>query len=289
MAYIPFVYTEDVTSQHDTREAQYAGNLMLLELRRAVEASIPGCRTTLYSNRRAWVYMPEDPVAMGEIGYGLFSRKGSASTYMVYSRTVTNKKYSDRNEQHHMILSKSLKNTVTSAKTYLRSVPIQEVALSDATFARHASGTAQNAVRATLSVQQRALFGVSYMQLTPPSPVLEALLRIIETNPDALDPSLVTDIQTYMDTVAEHSSLSQGYNADFVAITQDSLGQRVTVVPVDNMHAYTPKAYEPQVFYGSDVPEHIAGKVAVLSMVAPDTYVPGVGYRHKAGMFYVSR
>jgi len=288
MAYIPFVYTEEIAGAHETRERQYGGDGMLDALRRAVEAAIPGCRTTLYSHRRAWVYMPEDVVAMGQIGSGVFSARATTSTYMVQSRRIENKKYSSKKEQHHMVLSKSLKSATTAAKTYLRSVSMEELAREEAVHARYASGTAQQEVRLKISKQQRDLFGASFTQLTPPSPVLKTITVLIARHPELFDPTFMADIQTYTNTVAEHEGLTQGYNANFVAVTKDGLGQRVTVVPVDNVHTYTPKVHEPQVFY-DEVPEHIAGKISVLSMVEPDTYVPGVGYRHKAGMFYVSR
>ncbi len=41
--------------------------------------------------------------------------------------------------------------------------------------------------------------------------------------------------------------------------------------------------------YYDDLPEHILGRLAVMSMVEDGAFVPGVGFKHTEGMFYVAR
>ena len=36
-----------------------------------------------------------------------------------------------------------------------------------------------------------------------------------------------------------------------------------------------------------ELPEELAGKLSVLSMIDPDNYVEGVGYRAAANVFYL--
>ena len=281
-------YVRQLLDEHESRVKTVNHPLALQDFCREVEAAIPGCRTTPRNNNWCWVYMPDDHVAMGAIGYGNFTDRGRGpTTYAVMSRTITNGKYNSGRDQHHMATSTSMAVATKNAKKYLRRHSPAELVKLTFRYAREAVSTMRTTLRAAVGKAEGELFGGNLPNRKQVSMLVE-LKHLLLSDHAFLDPTIPAKLTEYFGLLDEDQNMQGGHNMNFVAISVAHGRQRFDVVPVDKLDYHWPTVGEPQVFY-EDMPEDILGRVAVLSMVEDGTNVPGVGFRHTEGMFYVAR
>ena len=279
---------QQLLEEHDTREERSPHGYALVNFRREVEAAIPGCRTTIRNHQWAWVYMPDDHYAMGAVGYGDFSRNGRGGlTYAVRSRNIANGKYSDGSDQHHMLMSSNISVAVKNAKKYLRRLSPQELVSQSHEYLREAIGQMRSTARQVLMEKEAKLFGAN-LNWRKQAPVLAELKHLVMSGHTFLDASMSTQLTEYFALSAENDDTQQPCNMLFVSVTRSGNKQRFDIVPVDNAENHWPRVGEPETFY-DDVPEHVLGRLAVLSMVESGALVPGVGFKHTEGLFYVAK
>lgn len=279
---------QQLLEEHDKREEQSPHGYPLLNFRREIEAAIPGCRTTIRNSHWAWVYMPDDHYAMGAVGYGNFSRNGRGGhTYAVRSRNIANGKYSDGSDQHRMLMSSNSSVAVKNAKKYLRRLSPQELVSQSHEYLREAIGVMRSNARQVLMEKEVKLFGTN-LPRRKDAAVIAELKHLVMSGHAFLDASLSERLTEYFALYAENDDTQQPYSMLFVAVSRSGDKQRFDIVPVDNAENHWPKVGEPETFY-DDVPEHVLGRLAVLSMVEIGTFVPGVGFKHTEGLFYVAR
>lgn len=285
---IEVAYVRHLLDEHESRVKTVNQPLFLQDFCKAVEAAIPGCRTTPRNDKWCWVYMPDDHVAMGAIGYGNFTDKlRGAHTYTVLSRKITNGKYNSGRDQHHMAMSTSMVVATKNAKKYLRRHSPAELVKLTSRYAREAVSTMRSNLRAAVGKAEGELFGGSLPNRKQVS-MLAELKHLLLSDHAFLDPTIPAKLTEYFGLLDEDQNSQGGHNMNFVAISVAHGRQRFDVVPVDKIDYHWPTVGELQSFY-EDMPEDILGRVAVLSMVEDGTYVPGVGFRHTEGMFYVVR
>ena len=289
MAEFEVAYVSQLLDDHESRDKTTSQSMMLYDFRKEVEAAIPGCRTTPRNNDKwCWVYMPDDHVAMGAIGYGNFTNNSRAAfTYTVHARTVVNGKYSYHSKQHNMVMTTNLSVAVKNAKKYLRRYSPKELMEQTRKFPRDKIQGVRTNLRSEVNKQEVLLFGGS-LPNRDSSPMLTELRHLLNSGHAFLTDTVPTRLTEYFNLLAEDKHGQQGYNMDFVAISKVGERMRFDVIPVDKMDNHWPTAGELQTYY-EDVPEHTLGRVAVLNMVEDGGYVPGVGYRHTERMFYVVR
>ena len=282
-------YVRQLLDEHESRVKTVNHPMALQDFCKAVEAAIPGCRTTPRNDKWCWVYMPDDHVAMGAIGYGNFTDKGRGEhTYTVLSRTIVNGKYNSGREQHRMAMSTSSIVATKNAKKYLRRHSPAELVKLTFRYAREAVSTMRTTLRAAVGKAEGELFGGNLPNRKQVSMLVE-LRHLLLSDHAFLDPTIPAKLTEYFGLLDEDQNMQGGHNMNFVAISVAHGRQRFDVVPVDKLDYHRwPTVGEPQVFY-EDMPEDILGRVAVLSMVEDGTNVPGVGFRHTEGMFYVAR
>ena len=279
---------QQLLEEHDKREEQRSHGYPLLNFRREIEAAIPGCRTTIRNHQWAWVYMPDDHYAMGAVGYGNFNRNGrGGSTYAVRSRNIDNGKYSDGSEQHRMLMSSNSSVAVKNAKKFLRRLSPQELANQSHEYLREAIGQMRSTARQVLMEREAKLFG-SNLNWRKEAPVLAELKHLVMSGHTFLDASMSERLTEYFALSAEINDTQQPCDMLFVAVSRSGNKQRFDTVPIDNAENHWPRVGETETFY-DDVPEHVLGRLAVLSMVENGTFVPGVGLKHTEGLFYVAR
>jgi hypothetical protein len=279
---------QQLLEEHDTREERSPHGYPLLNFRREIEAAIPGCRTTIRNNSWAWVYMPDDHYAMGAVGYGNFNQNGrGGNTYAVRSRNIVNGKYRDGSEQHNMLMSSNSSVAVKNAKKFLRRLSPQELVNQSHQYLREAIGVMQSNARQVLMEKEVKLFGTN-LPRRKDAPLIAELKHLVMSGHTFLDASMPTQLTEYFALSAEINDTQQPCNMLFVAVSRSGDKQRFDIVPVDKAENYWPKVGEPETFY-DDVPEHVLGRLAVLSMVEVGTFVPGVGLKHTEGLFYVAR
>jgi hypothetical protein len=288
MAKMKLSRVQQLLDEHDKREEQSPHGYALVNFRREIEAAIPGCRTTVRNGNWAWVYMPDDHYAMGAVGYGDFSRNGrGGSTYAVRSRTIVNGKYSDGSDQHRMLMSSNSSVAVKNAKKYLRRLSPQDLVQQTHEHLREAIGTMRSNARNVLMEKEAKLFGAN-LHGRSRAPILTELKHLVMSGHTFLDPSMPERLTEYFALYAENDDTQQPCSMLFVAVSRSGDKQRFDIVPVDKAENHWPQVGEPETFY-DDVPEHVLGRLAVLSMVETGTFVPGVGFKHTEGLFYVAR
>ena len=122
----------DLEKQQKARE-HLASNTHLQDYMKALRVAFRGIVFTPHPHdvRRVWVHMPKAPFCLGWIGYGDFQTTVSAdkSSYVVYSKNISNWKYGDYNDQYHMAMSVNLNTAVRNAKKYLRPLSTSDMAL----------------------------------------------------------------------------------------------------------------------------------------------------------------
>jgi len=288
MSKMEAAYVRQLLEEHDKREEQVPYNAVLRDFRRDVEAAIPGCRTTLRNNNWAWVYMPEDHIAMGAIGFGNFSQNGKGgNVYAVHARNIVNGKYSSGSTQHNMVMSSNCSVAVKSAKKFLRRLSPKELVEHTYSHVRDAISQMRQSAREVMTSEEVRLFGAGLYNRKD-APVLVELKRLITSEHTFFDTTLTDRLTEYFALGAENDNAQQPYNMLFVSITQGGGKQRFDVVPVDKAENHWPMMGEIETYY-DDLPEHILGRLAVMSMVEDGAFVPGVGFKHTEGMFYVAR
>ena len=281
-------YVRQLLDEHDSRDATINQSLVLRDFRREVEAAIPGCRTTPRNTYWAWVYMPEDHIAMGAIGIWQFSQNGrGSSAYAVHSRTITNGKYHRGSKQHRMMMSGNRSVAVKNAKKFLRRLSPHELVTQTSKHVRDAIGQMRIKAREVVTQKEATLFGTN-LHGRKNAPILAELKHLVDMGHTFLDASIADQLREYFVFAAENDEVHMPYPMLFVSITQSGGKQRFDAVPIKDAASLWPDLGEPETFY-DDVPEHVLGRLAVLSMVEIGTFVPGVGLKHTEGLFYVAR
>jgi len=258
-----------------------------------VEASIPGCKVVPVDHNWSWVYMPNDTFAMGKIGYGVFTVNGKGGhTYTVQSHTIKNSKYNDWSSQRHMKSSIRREQAVGNARTYLRRLNMSEVGQATHGFVRDKIATMRRELRTVVNTLEIAMFGVSissaYKDVA--SPARDELMHLLDSGYEFLQPELRDNLQKYRDAKAEVANAHEACNMWLVVVSERLGKQRVEVAPIDRVDNYfSIDRMDGVETYQDDVPEHIAGKVAVLNMVEEGQYIHNVGVRAAEGVYYVAR
>ena len=251
-----------------------------------VEQAIPGCKVVPVDHMWSWVYMPDDHFAMGKIGYGVFSQNGKGGhTYTVQCRTIQNGKYNDYSPQYNMKSSTSRPTAVKNAKKFLRRFSPVEAAKVVAKSAKDSIHEMKRSLRDDMAKIENTLFGSSLSTYRQEEPLLlTEMMHLMKSGHKFFTPKLADKLAQYVGLTQERDNAATAYNMWFVQVGK----QRVDVVPVDDLTAYTSDYGDIQTYY-DEVPEEIAGKVAVLSMVEDNTYVHGVGFKEEDGLYYVAR
>lgn len=257
-----------------------------------VEEAIPGCKVVPVDHNWSWVYMPDDTFAMGKIGYGVFTTSGRGGhTYTVQSRTIKNSKYNDWSPQRHMKSSIHREQAVGNARAYLRRLNMPEVGQATHGFVRDKIATMRRELRTVVSTLEVAMFGVALStHKDTASPALDELLHLVTSGHEFLQPDLRDNLQKYRDAKAEVANAHEACNMWLVVVSERLGKQRVEVAPIDRVDNYfSIDRMDDVETYQDDVPEHIAGKVAVLNMVEEGQYIHNVGVRAAEGVYYVAR
>lgn len=253
-----------------------------------------GCGTVLVSGipRRVaasevWVYLPEQQYAMLRIGYQRYYVEKTnldPRQYGVYSRLITNNKYKDYNEMHHMALSKDGLKALATVKRYLRPyTPKDIVECTAALYGAQLKGigdkytikrnTAVHNIRqhASLLQELKHLVSTDYEFKYPR--VKEAMLAYLQEE-EASNEHRAKARHAWHVTVAPHRvtgeqefTVTEMFNCTHVGTTMGN-----TVI-------YTPDTLS----------QDIAGRVAVLMMTDVDTYVEDVGMRMSPTAFFIDR
>ena len=274
----------------NVQRKNYRQPKQLVDFASEVIQALPGCKVVPTDDGWSWVYMPEDHFALGRIGYGVFTCNGGGErTYTVHTRTITNAKYNTHAKQYRMKSSTSLSAAVKNARRYLRRYDPVESAHTALADLRDGISSVRDSLRSKVAQVERELLGSAILSYGKQKPLLlDEIMYLFDAGHTFSTPGLMEKVAEYRELTAEHDSVKSVQNTTFVQIRQVRGRQRTDVVPVSNLFSWEADYDEPQTYYDS-LPEDIAERVAVLSMVNDDTYVHGVGFKVEDGMYYVDR
>lgn len=229
-----------------------------------------------------WAYVPGHEYAMLRLGYGDYTiESGSKHAYCVYARGVRNEKYAEHRDQYHMVMSDKLERAVKNAKKYMRPYAPQEVAhLSIHDFASKTC-VEPDRIRSDRRNTKSAVCD---------HPSFMSEMRTLAATAAFTDSRFAQAVQEMIAADDEfHQRSNRVVHAHHVTVSMAYGEQVFTVLRVLNAGRGTASLKDSTVttYTQSEVPEDIAQKLAVLSMLADDAYVEGVGHRISATTYWV--
>lgn len=266
--------------------------MMARELRKANPAvKFAGRRATMHNSQYAYsslyVYLPGHDMTMGWIGYGAYGIDGTTHKYTVSSRKIKNEKVAAWRDQFNMVMSDDVKRAVKNACKYLVPWTDYEIAMqSFSGFHDHVSDPLKEVVGAAnkflnectphrvLRVELKNLIQQGAMFVT--NEFKSAAAQFLKAEADA-------EAEKLRKVGALYVRVFEQAGRQMVSVT--TLGRNVR----DNGTAL--RSTDPVLLMESDefalLNPDVAAKIAVLTTMSPDTYVPNVGERVAAQEFWV--
>ena len=243
-----------------------------------------------------WAYREGDNYAMGYIGFGDFrdnSYEGE-HLYTVWSPNVYNGRYGG-GAQMHMVQAKHMKKGVSNALKYLRPLSVgQTVKMSKNDCRRKANEVVHEA--SNEFSHSAELIKKNFLTSHGEDNALQKELKhMVETGYEFLDKTLGEQLRKAFAALKE-LELARSANKDtfiFVEALKTVTGRQTFRVATDvDVSRYGDVSSEElqdkiSVYTQEELPEELAGKLSVLSMLDIDGYVEGVGYRAAESVFYL--
>ena len=254
-----------------------------------------GVLTAPRDQKSMWVYRPQDTYAMGIIAYGNYQDNPDAQEqYCVFSPNISNGKYNYGDRKYVASATTSAKAIKNAAK-YLRPLTTSQVmrqAQDRFVDAMYSTNTdTRQAVLAHTRPLNTDLFNTNPYRDVEQSPLHKELRRMIDAGYEFLDKQLGADLRaafTAMDDYSEAKRMQRCNHVFVEVMKRDGMTMLRGFDDVDNNR----NALNPGngfVYSQHEVPEDIAGKIAVLSMAEVGQHVAGVGYRAAPNMFYLAK
>jgi hypothetical protein len=235
-----------------------------------------------------WVYYPGQEYALGYIGHGDYAINENNTVYAVYSRKVSHKKIKRNNPQHYMLQSKDMDKAVKNAKRALLPYTMQEVAN------RSINDFAEN-TRAVVAEAESEAKG--YIRKCRDEDVMEKELRnLIGLGVQFATPEFQAAATHFLTAEAEaRDKKAHLQGAYFIRLYERFNGMHADILTYDrkvkgaSKYSATPEPVESKTLKADELPEDVQMKIATLSMMDVDTYVPMVGHKASATSFWIER
>ena len=277
----------DLEKQQEARD-KLASNSHLQDYMKALRVAFRGIMFTPhpFDVRRVWVHMPKDPFCLGWIGYGDFQTTVSAdkSSYVVYSKNISNWKYGDYNDQYHMAMSVNLNTAVRNAKKYLRPLSTSDMALEKYDeMITHSEKSKSRASNDTYNARDDMLRSST----NRPNALVEYMRTLVNTGHEFPDKELEGTLLNYFKLEKESIELKNKVIKTVFVRVHERFGKQVFDVATVVKDGYSNKTQSVVNYNRDNLPEDIMGKISALSMVENGHWVDDVGYRVDATLFYV--
>ena len=244
-----------------------------------------------------WAYREGDNYAMGYIGFGDFrdnSYEGE-HLYTVWSPNVYNGRYGG-GAQMHMVQAKHMKKGVSNALKYLRPLSVAQTVKMSKNNCRMKANEVVHAAGPEFSHGAELIKKNFLNSLHGEDNALQKELKhMVETGYEFLDKTLGEQLRKAFAALKE-LELARSANKDtfiFVEALKTVTGRQTFRVATDvDVSRYGDVSSEElqdkiSVYTQEELPEELAGKLSVLSMLDIDGYVEGVGYRAAESVFYL--
>ena len=243
----------------------------------------------------AWVYRKGDTHALGKIGFGDM-QKGDPTTakYGVNARHIVNRKFRDDSPYYYVLATGNMQLAVKNAAKYLVPFTACESMFSVRTmFSDKAGQEKQRMGKLADKAYEHAVKDNELgMYRAMESRLMKELRVLVANGYSFADPSLTEELTTFFTSVDAFKELEgiQSKPLYYVRITEN-FGQLIgQVVLVDWSKYRYFREQDTGTLLNTEaqqLPEFILGKIAVLGMVEPNTYVAGVGMRADERQFFV--
>ena len=237
------------------------------------------------------LYLDDYPFTLGVIKYGDNSVRRNSDkpthTYAIYSRKITNAKYGEYRDQHHMITASDLKKAIKNVLKYVVPFTPKELAM-------QFYDPMQSNIQRVIDKTRHALNEVA-------SPVRQnqhAILAEIK-NLKAQGVKFITkEFQTVADNSEEvldkyeeeHKRKVNAFFARCYAVGENTYVDLQEAIDIRGNNSF--KAFingEYKTYNLSELPQDIAGSISVLSILTNDQYVERVGMKLDNNHFWIER
>lgn len=232
-----------------------------------------------------YVYMEGHTYAMMKIGYADYSVKGgSDNKYMVYARMIKNEKFREDSDQYHMATAENIERAVKNVKKYMR--PYSPIECASMTFedVRSKFSSVVSGVSSELYNAKNDILSSAHLRAE--------LFHMVDVGYEFLSEDFRTMIVKWREKYAEEQvARGRALHAYYVGVRIHREEMVCDVIEVlDANKRSRLDTHMPVVTYKmEDLPEHIGGSLAALSMVEDNHYVDGVGLRVDSATFWVQR
>ena len=232
-----------------------------------------------------FVYIEGHTYAMMKVGWADYTVRATHSNkYMVYARTIKNEKFSDNKEQYNMATADSVERAVKNVKKYMRPYSPTECAAMSFDSVRNNFSAVGSIVSSRLYEGRSGVYDSKHIRTE--------LFHMLDVGYEFLSLEFRDQIVKWRETwQADQEARGRALHAYYVNVRIHREEMMCDVIEVldankrsrldDNMPVTTYKMEE--------LPEHISGNLAALSMVEDDHYVDGVGLRVDSTTFWVQR
>mgnify|MGYP000412762796 CR=1 FL=1 len=248
-----------------------------------------------------YVYREGENYVMGIIGYGDFQTNGDGDDrYAVWSPNIKNMKYS-HGLQQNMSLALKRDKAVKNAMKYIRPLTVEQTMKLSLRQCHRAAQEVVSKIRDNTGELRRELvnnfFDTSTYSAPKPNPLQRELKHLVESGYEFLDKDLGDKLHKMFGGLKELEAARQVVDNTFtfveaiVSPTGRQMFRVHTDVDASTHYSITRSVSElpdnTSVYDQHNLPDELAGKLSVLSMLELEGYVEGVGYRAADNVFYV--
>jgi len=238
-------------------------------------------RETMDFFHEVWVYRPGDVYAMGVIGVKVDDGK---TTYRVFSKSITNDKYRTNNVAHRVKQTQNLDKAVSLALKHLIPYnPIEVVEESKRDFAQRYASEIRYADRGVSSTRDNLRYGAfdelfddvvrAYKEglYVPQKAKIKEEIDAYIAAKEVQKQQEGRMLAAYAVTLSERGGKTRASVVRYIRMESKGIPREIVELPIE------------------DLPEDIAGKIAVLNMVDNNHYVDGVGMRITPQVYWLAR
>lgn len=256
-----------------------------------------GFKVAVRDTQSSWVYREGDNYVMGIIGFGDFQGAGDGKDrYGVWSPNVINRKYT-HGPQTNMCLALKRDKAVKNAAKYLRPLSlVQTVKLSAQACGRAASDVVtqvRNNVGDTRQKLTENLFDTGAFNNRRENALQRELKHLVDSGYEFIDKELGDRLKSMFAGLTELNAARDALEGRFtfveafVSPTGRQMFRVATELDTSRYYTLDVPQENTALYSQEELPEHIMGKLSVLSMIDVGNYVEGVGYRAADRVFYI--
>ena len=232
-----------------------------------------------------YVYMEGHTYAMMKIGYADYSVKNTGDVkYMVYARMIENDKFRENKDQYYMATAENIERAIKNVKKYMR--PYSPVECANMSFhdVRSKFSSVVSDVGSKLYNAKNDIFSSAHLRAE--------LFHMLDVGYEFLSEEFRERIvlwrEAYLEDQVARGRALHAYYVNVRIHREEMVCDVIEVLDANKRHRLEP--HMPVVTYKmEELPEHIGGSLAALSMVEDNHYVDGVGLRVDSATFWVQR